>query len=219
MAKWMTLRGAMDHHHWSRCVTLALLTASCTGPTGPDVAPAVHVAEIAQTKSSELEAAFPPVPLALAGRSDDIRWTTNARLQHFGSALQLELDVELHNTGREEQLVSLYPPFVSIMPMLAAGSRHEALPGVPNDGIDSDRCSIDYGGPTALPPDGRVSIERTIELDPMPWPPGRAYRVTASSQDCRPDRLALQVLDVMLLPSASPDAVPKLVSTKYAQAR
>jgi hypothetical protein len=202
--------------HWSTCVTLALLTASCTGH---DVAPAVDAAEIAQTKAPALEPASPPGPLVLAGRSDDIRWTTTARLEHIGSALQLELDVELHNTGREEQLVSLYPPFVSIMPMLAAGTRHEALPGVPRDGIDSDRCSIDYGGPTGLPPDGRVSVERTIELDPMPWPPGRAYRVTASSQDCRPDRLALQVLDVMLLPSASPDGVPTLVSTKYALAK
>jgi hypothetical protein len=149
----------------------------------------------------------------VTGKRHGLQWTTTAQVERTPTTLQLALEVELHNSTRAPMKVSLHPPRASVMPTPAPGSDGTGLGlGIRGEGFGSDACSPIHGGPTILPPGARASVRRTVELDPLPWPPGQAYRVTASSRDCRPDRLTLEVLDAIVVQPASPDGVPSLVA-------
>jgi hypothetical protein len=152
-------------------------------------------------------------PLQVTGKSRGLRWTTTAQVERTATTLQLAFDVELHNSTRTPMKVSLHPPLASVMTTPAPGTDGTGMGlGMRGEGMGSDVCSAGHGGPTTLPPSGRASVQRKlVELDPLPWPWGQAYRVSASSYDCRPGRLVLDVLDVTIIQPASPDGVPTLV--------
>jgi hypothetical protein len=152
-------------------------------------------------------------PLQITGKSHGLRWTTTAQVERTATTLQLALDIALHNSTRAPMNVSLHPPLASVMTTPAPGTDGTGMGlGLRGEGMGSDVCSPGHGGPTRLPPGGRASVQRKlVELDPLPWPPGQAYRVTASAHDCRPGRLVLDVLDVTIIQPASPDGVPTLV--------
>lgn len=220
--------------------------ALLAGCTTPDVAPAVDIAAPAAAQPdvspAEVELAEAPptpepapqptpaapaptiatpwgAPLELTGKSHGLRFTTTAQVLRSGTALQLALDVTLHNPTRAPLPVSRHPPLVMVMAAPAPGSTGEGLGlGMRGEGMGSDACS--HGGPLILRPGDRTTLPRKlVDLDPLPWPPGQAQRVTASSRDCRPDRLTFEVVDVTVLQPASPDGVPTLVATAPARAR
>jgi hypothetical protein len=153
-------------------------------------------------------------PLRVTGNSRGLRWTTTAQVERTAGTLQLALDVELHNSTRAAMKVSLHPPLALVMTTSAPGSTGEGLGlGMRGEGMGSDACSPGHGGPAVLRPGDRATAKRTVELDPLPWPPGQALRVTATSSDCRKGRLSLEVLDVRILQPATPDGVPTLMPT------
>jgi len=155
-------------------------------------------------------------PLQLTGKNRGLQWTTTAQVERSATTLQLAIDVELRNTTRAPMKVSLHPPLVTVMTTPVPGTTGEGMGiGMRGEGFGSDVCSPGHGGPTTLPPGGRSSVPRkTVELDPLPWPPRQAHRITASSSDCRPGRLVLDVLDVTIVQPASPDGVPTLVASQ-----
>jgi hypothetical protein len=159
-------------------------------------------------------------PLELTGKSRGLHWTTTAQVEHTAAAPQLSVRVELHNSTRAPMKISLHPPLALVMTAPAPGSTGEGIGiGMRGEGMGSDTCSPGHGGPATLPAGGRSYMHRTVELDPLPWPPGQALRVTASSRDCRPGRLDFEVLDVLVVQPASPDGVPTLMPAKAARAR
>lgn len=152
-------------------------------------------------------------PLRTTGKSHGLRFTTTAQVERTSTGLQLAIEVELHNSTRAPMKVSQHPPLVTISTAPAPGSTGEGLGlGLRGEGFGSDVCSPGHGGPTTLPPGARGSVKRTVELDPLPWPAGQAYRVTATSRDCRAGRLSLEVLDAIVVQPASPDGVPSVVA-------
>lgn len=199
----------------------------------PDVSPAeIEHAKILPTpepaprrpSTAETEPAPPATttptpwgaPLQVTAKTHGLRSTTTAQVLRTGTTLQLALDVELHNTTRAPMPVAPHPPLVSVMTAPAPGATGEGLGlGMRGEGMGSDVCSPGHGGPLTLRPDDRTAVPRKlVELDPLPWPDGQALRVTASSRDCRPDRLTFEVIDVTIIPPASPDGVPTLVTAK-----
>ena len=159
-------------------------------------------------------------PLQVTGNSRGLRWTTTVQVERTAVTLQLALEVSLHNSTRAPMPVSLHPPLASVMITPAPGSSGEGLGlGLRGEGMGSDACSPGHGGPAVLRPGDRASAKRTVELDPLPWPPGQALRVTATSSDCRKGRLTLEVLDVTILQPATPDGVPTLMPTKPPRSR
>lgn len=155
-------------------------------------------------------------PLEITGKSHGLQWTTTAQVQRTGTTLQLALDLQLHNTTRARMPVSPFSPLASVMLTPAPGAT-DARPGLGlgmrGEGFGSDVCSPGHGGPLDLRPGDRTSVQRKlVELDPLPWPAGQAFRITASSRDCRPGRLTLEVADVMVVPPATPDGVPTLMA-------
>ena len=218
-----------------------LLAASCTTP---DIAPATDIAAPAAAQPdvspAEIEhAEIPPrpepsprppalpepttttptpwgSPLQITGKTHGLRFTTTAQVERVGTTVQLALSVELHNPTRAPIPVSLHPPLATVMTTSAPGSNGEGMGlGLRGEGMGSDVCSPGHGGPLTLRPGDRATGPRKlVELDPLPWPPGQAYRVTATSRDCRPDRLTFEVLDVIIVQPASPDGVPMLALAK-----
>lgn len=223
----------------SSFTSVGLLLAACTTP---DVAPAVDVAapvaaqpDVSQAEVEPTVTAKAPdpapaepapaepaptptpwgAPLELSGKSHGLRFTTTAQVLRSGTALQLALDVTLHNPTRAPLPVSLAPPLATVMTLAAPGSSEGLGLGMRGEGMGSDVCSPGHGGPFTLRPGDRATVPRKlVDLDPLPWPPGQAQRVTASSRDCRPNRLIFEVIDVTVLQPASPDGVPTLVAAK-----
>lgn len=221
---------------------LVLLATSCTAPdvapvvdvSAPVVAqpeisaaevvrPTERPAEVAPAEPSPTLASTTPAapepwgaPLVLTGNSKGLEWTTTARLERAGDVVQLVLDVELHNATRKPMPVSLFPPRVSIMTTAAPGAAGEGYSGLGlrGEGMGSDVCSPGHGGPASLPAGMRSTVQRIVELDPWPWPKGQAFEVTASSSDCRPGRLTLEVAAVVVVQPATADAEPTLVPAK-----
>lgn len=220
--------------------SLLLLTASCTTPdvapvvdvSAPVVAqpdaPAAEV-EVAPSKTPATTPTPTPtttptpipatptawgLPLRITGNSKGLRFTTTAHLERTADAPpQLVLDVELHNSTLEPMDVSLVPPRVTIMTTAAPGAAGEGYSGLGmrGEGMGSDVCSPGHGGPDTLAADERRTTQRRVELDPLPWPPGAAFHVTANSSDCRPGRLTLEVADVMVVPPLTPEGLPTLL--------
>lgn len=160
-------------------------------------------------------------PLQITRKTHGLRFTTTAQVFRTNTTLQLALDVELHNTTRGRIPVALQPPLVMVMTTLAPGATGDGLGlglGMRGEGMGSDVCSPGHGGGFSLRPDDRATVPRKlVDLDPLPWPPGQAQRVTATSRDCRPDRLTFEVIDVLIVQPASPDGVPTLVLAKPAK--
>jgi hypothetical protein len=204
-------------------------TQTDTSSTEVSGAEAPPNAEVVQPKAPppkppQPAAAEQPVPAPLdstpwgsalrtTGKSRGLRFTTTAQVERTASGLQLAIEVELHNSTRAPMKISLHPPLVLVSTAPAPGSTGEGLGlGMRGEGMGSDVCSPGHGGPATLPAGGRAFVKRTVELDPLPWPMGQAYRVTATSRDCRPGRLSLEVLDVIVVQPASPDGVPSVVA-------
>lgn len=212
--------------------SLLLLAASCTTPDGaPAVDASAPVVAQPEVSAGEVAAAKPKVPatdptptppgtptawglpLRTTGNSKGLRFTTTAQLELTNAAPQLVLDVELHNSTREPMGVSLAPPRVSIMTTAAPGATGEGYSGLGmrGEGMGSDVCSPGHGGPTTLAADERRTAQRRVDLDPLPWPRGAAFLVTATSSDCRPGRATLEVARVMVVPPLTPKGPPTLV--------
>ncbi len=155
-------------------------------------------------------------PLTLTGRSKGLRWSTVAHLERKGDAVELVLDVELHNATRTPMGVSLFPPRASILTTAAPGAAGEGYSGLGlrGEGMGSDVCSALHGGPAPLVAGARVTVQRRIELDPLPWPAGAAFEVTATSSDCRPGRRSLDVAHLLVVPPAPGAADPTLLPAK-----
>jgi hypothetical protein len=193
-------------------------------PSAPEATPP-RVPAAAEPVPPEGSASEPPTPatptpwgapLQITGKTHGLRFTTTAQVFRTNTTMQLALDVELHNTTRAPIPTSLNPPLATVMITPAPGATGEGLGlGMRGEGMGSDPCSPIHGGPFTLRPDDRATVPRKlVELDPLPWPPGQAQRVTATSRDCRPDRLSFEVIDVTIIQPASPDGVPTLVPTK-----
>lgn len=160
------------------------------------------------------------LPLERTGKRKGLEWTTTVQVERIGTGLQLALRLELRNATRKLMPISLHPPYVLVMTAPAPGSTDEGIGiGMRGEGMGSDPCSPGHGGPVMLPAGGRNTIERTVELDPLPWPVGQAARVSASSPDCRKGRASLEVLDVVVVQPASADGVPTIVDAKAKSSR
>lgn len=220
-----------------RFVLALILVAACTTP---DVAPAVDVAApmAAQPDASVADAVTPdppakptaspavdpqpavdpevpptPVgtPLQLTHERKGLRFITTAQLERTLDTLDLVLTTDLHNTTTKPQKVALHPPRITVQPTAIPGPAGEGYIGlgIRGEGWGSDICT-GHGGPAILPPGEHRAMHRRVDLDPMPWEAGQAYRVTATSRDCRPGHRDIDVVDVIVIPPATPDGVPTL---------
>lgn len=152
-------------------------------------------------------------PLAITGKSHGLRFTTTSRVERTATALQLAIDVELHNSTRAPMKVSPHPPLVTISPRPRRAPPAKAW---------ASGCAARASAPTCAPPvtaapprcrrAAAPPCSATWSSIRSPWPAGQAYRVTATSRDCRPSRLSLEVLDVIVVQPASPDGVPSLLA-------
>ncbi len=140
-----------------------------------------------------------------------MRWTTDAWIAHpEPEVVELMLRTTVENRGKRKAPVSLLPPKVTVSVTAAPGPVGEEFLGIGirGEGAGSDTCSSAHGGPATLRPGDRHTTERSVELDPLPWPRGQAFEVAVRVRDCRPGRLHTDIAALLVRPPEAPGDLP-----------